>query len=57
MFQLSNTQCFRCVSTYGAESCNLVPYFPVNFIVYYLALAIFGTVQWHSPLEHQRTTF
>ena len=31
--------------------------FPVNFIVYCLVLAIFGTVQWHSPLEHQRTTF
>ena len=45
MFELSNTQCFRCVSTYGAASCNLVPHIPVYFIVYYLVLAIFGTVQ------------
>ena len=45
MFELSNTQCFRCVSTYGAVSCNLVLHIIVNFIVYYLVLAIYGTVQ------------
>ena len=45
MFQLSNTQCFRCVSTYGAVSCNLVRHIHVNFIVFYLVLAIFGTAQ------------